>query len=61
MACSRPSGAVEIVKTLVKAYGKDAKLTTDKVSKKIDICVKKCRVWEIFIEALEIYPHSIKN
>lgn len=34
MACSRPSGAVEIVKTLLKASGKDAKLTSDKVSKK---------------------------
>jgi len=30
MACSRPSGAVEIVKTLLKASGKDAKLTSDK-------------------------------
>jgi len=29
-ACSRPSGALEIVKTLLKASGKDAKLTTDK-------------------------------
>ena len=35
MACSRPSGAVEIVKTLLKASGKDAKLTSDKVSKKL--------------------------
>ena len=33
MACSRPSGALEIVKTLLKASGKDAKLTSDKVSK----------------------------
>lgn len=30
MACSRPSGAVEIVKTLLKPSGKDAKLATDK-------------------------------
>ena len=33
MACSRPSGAVEIVKTLLKPSGKDAKLATDKVIK----------------------------
>lgn len=33
MACSRPSGAVEIVKTLLKPSGKDAKLATDKVMK----------------------------
>ncbi|PFX27903.1 Ankyrin-3 [Stylophora pistillata] len=30
MACSRPSGALEIVKTLLKASGKDAKLLLDK-------------------------------
>lgn len=30
IACSRPSGALEIVKTLLKATGKDAKLLTDK-------------------------------
>ena len=32
MACSRPSGALEIVKTLLKSSGKDAKLATDKVN-----------------------------
>jgi len=36
MACSRPSGAVEIVKTLLKPSGKDAKLATDKVMKNDD-------------------------
>ncbi|XP_032236532.1 serine/threonine-protein phosphatase 6 regulatory ankyrin repeat subunit A-like isoform X3 [Nematostella vectensis] len=30
MACSRPSGALEIVKTLLKVSGKDCKLTVDK-------------------------------
>lgn len=56
MACSRPSGAVEIVKTLLKASGKDAKLTSDKVSERIDVLVNMCRVSGIFIEALETFP-----
>ena len=35
MACSRPSGALEIVKTLLKASGKDPKLATDKVNTRL--------------------------
>lgn len=50
MACSRPSGAVEIVKTLLKASGKDAKVTSDKVSKIFEICVNKR------IEELKNFP-----
>lgn len=62
MACSRPSGAVEIVKTLLKASGKDAKLTSDKVSKKNWlILVNKCRILKIFVEELENFPYSIEN
>ena len=55
MACSRPSGAVEIVKTLLKASGKDAKLTSDKVSKVFEMRVNKR------IEELKNFPYSIKN
>ena len=55
MACSRPSGAVEIVKTLLKASGKDAKLTSDKVSKMCEILENK------LIEELKNFPYSIKN
>ena len=42
MACSRPSGALEIVKTLLKVSGKDAKLAADKVNTgliKLDLCM----------------------
>ena len=53
MACSRPSGALEIVKTLMKASGKDGKLTSDKVSKKTE----KVVLWrvqnEIYIECVD--------
>ena len=55
MACSRPSGAVEIVKTLLKASGKDAKLTSDKVSKIFEIRVNKS------IEELSNFPYAIKT
>lgn len=55
MACSRPSGAVEIVKSLLKASGKDAKLTSDKVSKFFEIHVNNS------IEELKNFPWSIKN
>ena len=55
MACSRPSGAVEIVKTLLKASGKDAKLTSDKVSKMCEILENKR------IEELKNFSCSIKN
>ena len=55
MACSRPSGAVEIVKTLLKASGKDAKLTSDKVSKMCEILENKR------IEELKNFSCSIKR
>ena len=55
MACSRPSGAVEIVKTLLKASGKDAKLTSDIVSKIFEIRVNKS------IEELSNFPYAIKT
>lgn len=41
-ACSRTSGAVEIVKALIKATGKDAKLIPDNVSSSLLIYMNRC-------------------